>query len=221
MNQIRAAVAAAIGLFLVAQIHNREHFKVFLTLFIAGTFHTASLSLILAYILSFITLTRKKVIIFYIIAVLFGLFNVSQIIINNIPVSGYLAMKIYSYTVNEEYLTAIPLLFDITNIKNSVILFIIILFWKKLEKVMPYFRIVVLFYVIGVFIRIAFYDLGVLAARIATFFGIVEVIIVPYFIYLFRQRLFIMFIIIIYAFLTLYLNLFIKEGRYPYELAIF
>jgi len=220
MNQIRAAVAAAIGLFLVAQIYNREHFKVFVTLFIASTFHIASFSLIFAYMLSFITLTRKRVIIFYIIAVVFGLIGVSQIVLNIVPGGGFLAMKLYSYTANERYVTAISL-FDITNIKNSAILFVVILFWKKLEKIMPYFRTIILFYVISVTIRIAFYDLGVLVARISTFFGIVEVIIIPYFIYLFRQKLLIVAMIIIYAFSMLYLNLFVKVGRHPYELSIF
>jgi hypothetical protein len=220
MNQIRAAIAASISLFLISQIYNREHIKVFFTLFIASTFHIASLVLIFAYILSFIKITRKKVIIVYIIAIVFGLIGVSQIIINIIPGGGFLAMKLYSYTATERYATAVSL-FDITNIKNSFILLIIIIFWNKLKNIIPYFSTMVLFYLLAVIIRIAFYDLGVIAARLSTFFGIVEVIIIPYFIYLFKQKIIPIIMIILYAFLMLYLNLFIKEGIHPYELSIF
>lgn len=220
MNQIRAAVAAAIALFLIAQIHRREHIKIWITICIAGMFHIASLTLVFAYITSFIKLTRKRVLFIYILAVIFGLIGISQIIISVVPGGGFLAMKLYSYTANDRYASALSL-FDITNIKNSFILFIIILFWNRLEKIIPYFKTIVLFYLLAVFIRIAFYDLGVLAARISTFFGIVEVILIPYFIYLFRQKVFIASVIILYAFIMLYLNLFIKSGRYPYELSIF
>jgi hypothetical protein len=220
MNQIRAGVAAAIGLFLIAQIYNREHFKVFFTLFIATSFHIASFTLVFAYLLSFVDLTRKRVLVSYIVAVIFGLVGISQIVLSVIPGGGFLAMKLYSYTANERYASAISL-FDITNIKNSFILFVVILFWSRLEKVIPYFKTIILFYLLAVVTRIAFYDLGVLAARISTFFGIVEVIIVPYFIYLFRQKLVASILIIVYAFIRLYLNLFVKVGRHPYELSIF
>jgi hypothetical protein len=220
MNQIRSGVAAAIGLFLIAQIYHREHLKVFFTLFIMSLFHIASVTLIFAYFMSFVELTRKRAVLAYAGALFLGMIGVSQLLLNIIPGGGFLAMKLYSYTANERYVTAISL-FDITNVKNSFILFGIILFWNRLEKVVPYFKTIVLFYLMAVVIRIAFYDLGVLSARISTFFGIVEVVIIPYFIYIFRQKRLITFLIIVYAFLMLYLNLFVKQGRYPYELSIF
>lgn len=220
MNQIRSAVAAAIGLFLISQIYNKEHFKVFFTLFIASLFHVASLSLIFAYLLSFIKLTKYRVIFLYCIAVFFGVIGISQLVIQLVPGGAFLTSKLYSYTANEEYANAISL-FDITNIKNSFVLFMIVIFWDRLEKVVPYFKVIVLFYLMAVFIRIGFYDLGVIAARISTFFGIVEVIIIPYFIYIFRQKIIISLLIVLYAFTILYLNLFIKEGRFPYEMSVF
>ncbi len=220
MNQIRAGVAAAIGLFLVAQIHNREHLKVYATIFVMSLFHIASITLIFAYLMSFIRVTRKRVLLAYALALLFGAIGISQIIIHLVPGGGFLAMKLYSYTANTRYIGAVSI-FDITNIKNSMVLFVILLFWNRLEKVVPYFHTFVLFYLMAVVIRIAFWDLGVLAARISTFFAIVEVILIPYFIYIFRQKILITSLIVLYAFLMLYLNLFVKDGRYPYELSIF
>lgn len=220
INQIRSAVAAAIGLFLISQIYYREHLKVFFTLFMMSLFHLASTFLVFVYFLSFMKITKKRVVVIYCISLIFGIIGISQIVINAVPGGGFLAMKLYSYTENKTYADAISL-FDITNIKNSIILFVVIVFWERFEKIIPYFPIVVLFYLISVSTRIAFWDLGVLAARISTFFGIVEVILIPYFIYLFRQKILIASLIVLYAFLTLYLNLFIKELRLPYELSIF
>lgn len=220
INQIRSGVAAAIGLFLIAQIHNRQHIKVWFTLCLASLFHMASFVLIFAYLFSFLKVTRNRVITAYFFALFLGVIGASQVIFKLIPGGGIMAKKLYNYTENGNYVNAISL-FDITNIKNSAILFVIIFFWKRLEKVVPYFTTFVLFYLLAVGIRVAFWDLGVLAARTSTFFAIVEVILIPYFIFIFRNKVFITFIIILYAFLTLYLNLFIKEGRNPYALSIF
>lgn len=220
MNQIRAAIACAIGLFLIAQIHKREHFKIILTLCVMGSFHIASLSLVFAYFLSFIKVTRTRVLIAYIAALAFGVVGISQIIFSIIPGGGFLAAKLHSYTVTENYINAVTL-FDITNLKNSVILIAVLVFWNRLKEVIPYFETIIIFYLLAVGIRIAFWDLGVISARLATFFGIVEVILIPYFVCLFRQKALMKTIIILYAFMVLYLNLYSKEIIQPYELSIF
>ncbi|OOF27450.1 EpsG family protein [Salinivibrio sp. IB872] len=112
-------------------------------------------------------------------------------------------------------------LFDITNIKNTVLLLLFVLFSKQLRERVEYFDTMMLFYFLSVTWRIAFNDFGIFAARIATFFGIVEVILVPTLLLVCRQKLVTVLGIILYAFLTLYMNLYVKEGRFPYELAIF
>lgn len=220
INQMRSAVAAAIGLFLIAQIHNRQHIKVWLTLCLASLFHMASFVLIVAYIFSFFKVTKKRVIAVYFFALLLGGVGVSQTVLPFVPGGGIWTEKLRNYTENVNYVNAVTL-FDITNIKNSAIFFVIIFFWNRLERVVPHFTTFVLFYLLAVGVRIAFWDLGVLAARTSTFFAIVEVILIPYFIFIFRNKLFITLLIILYAFLTLYLNLFIKDGRNPYALSIF
>jgi hypothetical protein len=220
MNQIRAAIASAIALFLIAQIHNRKHFKIYVTFFFMSLFHIASLSLIIAYFMSFLKITRNLIILIYSISLFLGFFTISQTLLYLIPNGGFLALKLQNYTANTHYINSVSL-FDITNIKNSVILLATIVFWNRLEKVTPYFKTLVLFYVIAVSIRIAFWDLGVISARISTFFAIVEVILIPYFIYIFKQKVLIASMIILYGFLMIYLNLFVKAGRYPYELSIF
>lgn len=217
INQIRSAVAAAIGLFLISQIHNRDHFKAIITISLAGMFHMASFSLVIVYLLSFFKVTRKKLIYGYLVALALGVIGVASFLLTILPNFGHATTKLVSYA-NSGYADSVSL-FDITNIKNSFIFFILIYYWHYLVKKVRYFETMMLFYFLAVFWRIAFNDFGIFAARIATFFGIVEVILVPALLYLFKQKIFATFLILFYAFLILYLNLFIKEGRYHYEIS--
>jgi len=217
INQIRAAVAAAIGLFLVAQIHDRKHLRAMATIGLAGLFHMASLSLAIVYLLSFIKITRKRLVYGYFIALFLGFVGISSILLSVLPNLGHITTKLVNYA-NSGYADSVSL-FDITNIKNTFIFFILIFYWHYLIDRVKYFETMMLFYFLAVTWRIAFNDFGIFAARIATFFGIVEVLLVPALLYLFRQKLIATLAILVYAFLTLYLNLFIKDGRYPYELS--
>lgn len=221
MNQVRASIAAAIGLFLIAQIHNRQHIKSYRTLIFAGLFHVASLSLVIPYLLSFFEITRKKIILLYAISLGLGIVGIGKILVKLLPDSGFLFVKIANYASDKSYGAALKL-YDATNIKNFLVLLIVLLFWKRLKVIVPYFETLVLFLVISAAWRIAFADLGIIAGRVATFFDIVEVIIIPYFVCISKYRWMTISVIVLYAFLTLYLNLYVaKISPQPYTLSLF
>ena len=219
INQIRSAVAAAIGLFLISQIYYRKHIKVIATLSFAALFHMASLSLAIVYFLSFFKVTRERLIYGYLISVILGLVGVSPVLLLAIlPDLGHVTTKLIGYAYDPNTADTISL-FDLTSIKNSFIFLMLIYHWHYLAEKVKYFKVMMLFYSLAVSWRMAFNDFGMFAARIATFFGVVEVILVPTLLYLFKQRIFATILILVYAFLTLYLNLFVKAGRHPYELS--
>ncbi|MGC3875396.1 EpsG family protein [Halomonas sp. GXIMD04776] len=217
MNQIRAAIAAAIGLFLIFQIHEKNHLKSIVLVFLAGFFHTAALSYFFAYIFSFIKISPKKIFFLLGVSIIVGYIGVSELLLSNLPDLGYITVKLEGYS-ESVYANTVKL-FDLTNIKGIVFLSLFAFFWNGLKYKVPYFETAMSFYTLAVCWRIAFSDFGIFAARIATFFGIVEVVLVPCLAFLLKQKLAAFFIIFLYAFLTLWLNLFVKEGRYPYELA--
>ena len=219
INQIRSAIAAAIGLFLISQIYHREHFKIMVTISFAGLFHMASLSLALVYFLSFFKVTRRRLVCGYLIAIILGLIGISPVLLLSIlPNLGHVTTKLVGYAYDPNTADTISL-FDLTSIKNSFIFLMLIYHWHYLAEKVKYFKVMMLFYSLAVSWRMAFNDFGIFAARIATFFGVVEVILVPTLLYLFKQRIFATILILVYAFLTLYLNLFVKAGRHPYELS--
>ena len=77
-----------------------------------------------------------------------------------------------------------------------------------------------LMYTICVGFRLAFSDYGIIAARIASLFGIVEVVLIPMLILIFRPKLLVFFGIVVYASMMLVINLFIRDGRQPYIMSV-
>lgn len=216
-TQIRAAIAAAISLFLIVQLHNKLYIKALFTILFASLFHLASLSLIIVYLLSFLELTRRKIIIGLLLAFILAKVGISKIFLMlSATIGGYISNTVNLYA-NSKYAEEISLL-DITNIKNLAIMFFILFFWKKLINRVPFFETMALFMFLSTFWRIAFSDFGIIAGRVATFFGIVEVILIPSFILIFKQKVLAAFFIICYALLVLYLNTIKILGPYSLHL---
>ena len=128
--------------------------------------------------------------------------------------------KVNNYLGADVYLNSLSL-FDITNIKNAFVLVFVLIFWNRLKLVIPFFNTVVIFYLLAVSIRIAFWDLGVLAARVSTFFAIVEVIIIPFMVNIYKEKVIVTCFLLVYSFLTLYMNVFFKDGRNVYFSSLF
>lgn len=212
MIQVRAAIAASIALFLIPQLYYHKYGKAFVTIILASFFHVAALSLFIIYLLSFVKLTRKKIIIGVILSLILGYIGISHIIIQVLPNLGYVTQKIIHYS-KSQYAESLGV-FNITNVKNLIILLIPLFFWKKLEKKVPYFNVFIIFIFTATTWRILFSDFGIVAGRVATFFSIVEVLLVPSFILIFKQKIIPHIIIILYALITLYLNTELKINPY-------
>ncbi len=219
LNQIRAAVAASLGLYLIYTMENKAHGKTLAVIVLASLFHMAALSYIIVYVLSFFKVTKNKLMLMLFVSVVGGVVGVTNLFLSVMPNLGYISVKLMNYSASK-YAEPIGL-FDITNIKNLFISIFLLFSWKRLHYKVKYFETMMLFLLAGTSWRILFSDFGILAARVATFFSIVEVILVPALILVFKQKLLPTIFIVFYAFLTLYLNLFVKEGRFPYFLSIF
>lgn len=219
LNQIRAAVACALGLYLIRTIGKKEYIKTLLVITVASLFHMGALAYIIVYVLSFFNITKKKLLAMLSISFAGGVIGVTSIMLAVMPNLGYVSMKVMNYSTSQ-YAEPVGL-FDLTNIKNLFISISLLFFWNRLHYKVKYFEIMMLFLISGTSWRILFSDFGILAARVATFFSIVEVVLVPVIILAFKQKLLPTIIVVFYAFLTLYLNLFIKDGRFPYFLSIF
>lgn len=219
INQIRSAVAAALGLFLVSQIYYRQHFRVVVTVLFSSLFHMAAISYCFLYIISFFKVTRRRLIFLVVSGLILGAFGVSSYIISVLPGLGFISQKLENYGSTSRFVDSVGLL-DVTNIKNMFFFFVLAALWERLRSRVNYFETMMVFFSFGTFWRLAFSDFGIIAARIATFFTIVEVILIPCIILAFKQKLIPFLLVLLYAFLMLYLNLFSKEGRHHYIMSV-
>ncbi|MCW7553207.1 EpsG family protein [Endozoicomonas gorgoniicola] len=144
----------------------------------------------------------------------FGLVGISSFIISNPPFESTISTKIINYS-NSQYAEAIGI-FDNTNIKNFLISLAAIFMWDRMKTKDEFFCVMSLFFVIGTAWRLAFSDFGILAARVATLFTIVEVILIPNMIHAFDKRISLKIIIVTYGLLTIAMNISIKDIVNPY-----
>jgi hypothetical protein len=171
--------------------------------------------------MSFFRTTRKKVIVLYLLSLSLGIIGIGRILVKLLPTSGFLFVKIADYASDQSYGAALKL-YDPTNLKNLCVLLIVLIYWDRLKAIIPYFETFVLFLAVSASWRLAFSDLGIIAGRVATFFDIVEVIVIPYFVCISRYKWMTVSAIILYAFMTLYLNLYtVKISPQPYTLSLF
>lgn len=219
MTQIRSALAAAIGLGVIYATAERRYIPGLLCVLFSALFHYGGAILLLGLFL-FIFLgsnIRHACIGILCVGLVFYPFNVASIAISLLPKGNSIYDAVTPY-IGTEYSGRL-LLADLTNIKNLVFSSFILLFWNRLERENKYFTALAGFFVLGVAWRIAFDDFEIIAARLATFLTIGEVILVPAFVSIFKERIFATFVAIGYCFVTLSLNS--GKAYFGYDISIY
>lgn len=219
INQMRSAIACAIGLGLVLTIYHRRKLASFALIGVSTSFHMVGITYLLALFFGKISNVKKLHMYALVFSFFISLSGLVLIFISHITFLGVISTKISGYISTEKFVNSVSL-FDVTNIKNVLVFLFCYYFWIPLSKEFSLFRICFTFFTFGVVWRIAFSELGVLAARVATVFTITEVILIPMLVAIFRQKLLPTIVVILYAFLALYINLFLKDGRHPYFMSI-
>lgn len=208
MIQIRAGLAAAICLFSIRYIETKQIKKFLLTIILASSFHLASCAFIGVYWAYHRNWTKKKWLIIIFISLIIGLFMPLGKFMYNIPM-GFIEDRVATYTWMIG--TSTKGILNITIIKQFAICLLSIAFWDRLMYKVPHFYIYFICMAISLCWLLLWNDFPIISNRVATFFSITEVLIVPSFLYLLKpnSRFIGVGIIIIYALLTLWLNIYI------------
>lgn len=176
MNQIRAGIVAALGLFLIRLISERRHYTIVITIMTASLIHMGALAYFITYAASYIKLSRRQIIAVTAISIACGAIGFSGILVQVLPDLGPLTDKVKRYYESQH---AEPLgIMDITNLKNLALLLGTLVLTSSVRQVTKHFDVQVTFLFLATAWRFLFNDFGILAARISTFFGIVEPILV-------------------------------------------
>jgi hypothetical protein len=212
MTQIRVGVAAAILLLSIPSIVDRKPFAFLSLLIIGSLFHYSLMIFAFVYFLD----PRKvnpwiyiSVIGITFLAAMAG-FNMASFF--ELVRLGFISDKLNAYKalmeegVHSDIQLINPLLFLRIGIVTTLLLN-----WKVLQEKNKYSTILIKVYSFSVFFFIAFADLPVLAGRTSQLFGIVEIIVVPFVIYLLNPKYIAVILAILFAMLIFYKQLYYSD----------
>ncbi|MBT6325582.1 MAG: hypothetical protein HOJ35_06410, partial [Bdellovibrionales bacterium] len=179
----------------------------------ACTFHFSALSYLFLYIMNFFRdrFSSTRMVIILCIASLLPLFGFTRLVIFNLPNLGFITTKLVNYSISQ-YSYNLGFL-EIVNLKNIFILCVLLFFRKRLACRFIYFDSMLFMYFFGIVIRIGLSDFAIMAGRIGALYTVVEVILIPSLIMLFRQKILVWFFIVFYSGLMLFLNLYSGSSR--------
>ena len=206
MIQIRAGVAAALCLFSVRYIERRSLLHFCVAIMIASSFHLASIVFLSVYWVYWRKWSKKIWIRIICLSLLVGIFMPLGRLLSHISIGG-IGARIATYTwmigSNESGI------FNITFFKQFIFCIFSLLYWQKLNSKVPHFNIFFVCMAMSLCWLSLWNDFPIISNRVATFFSITEVLIVPSYIYLVKRRSIPVAIgvIVFYAFLTLWLNI--------------
>jgi len=212
MTQIRVGVASAILLLSIPSIEERD-WKKFLGYLVTGTlFHYSFIIFGFCYFLN-----PKKInpwaymalIGLTFIAVMAGI-NLTTVF--QIIRLGFISDKIATYKqlldqgIFGDIMLINPLLF-----LRIAIMGVMLWNWEILQEKNKYAVILTKIYAFSIFFFIAFADLPVMAGRVSQLLGIVEIVLVPFFIYLLTPKYYAVAIAVLFGLLIMYKQLYYSD----------
>lgn len=210
MTQIRAGVASGLLLLSLKFIYEQQLKKFVLLSTLAFLFHYSAIVIFPLYFLN--TKKIKPLLIFCLIITAYCLnfFNTNFIrLIEMIPIAS-LQYKISFH----RQLVAISSSYDqikVFNVFQILHLFYISIFlWKAeiLQEKNPYSILLIKLYAISICFLVIFSDIPTLAFRLSELIGIIEIILIPFLLYIFKPKIFPILLILILQSVVLYINLF-------------
>ena len=208
--QIRAGVACALLLMCIPALSEKRKVYFFLVVLLASGFHSAALLYFPMYWVYRKGISSSAYTVCILTALFFAiLFDVKNILslINDV---GLLPRPLALYLFWDKYNYSLGILNPVT-IKQIITVLFLIRYRNILTARVPYFDVMLFLYVFSTFWLIAFNDFAIIAGRVATFFSIVEPILLPSTILVFRQKKIPYCILFIFSFLMLFMNLEVKQ----------
>lgn len=215
MGQIRQALSIAIVLYSLKYILRKKFKKFSLTIFIASSFHITSIVFIFAYMVNFIKLNKKKMIIFLIFVIFIGYSAIIRKTL--IYITNLIDLDIFDYLRNyiESDRYGVPYSGSIIAYIERFAVFLVSLFlFSKSDK--KEIKILIQIYWLSLIFFFLFKDISILAQRISRPFKMVEIFLYPYIISKLSNNRFEKVLIYIVLSLLIYKPIYIIRAR-PYQ----
>jgi len=209
LTQIRTGVASGLLLISILPIYNRRFIQFFILSILAVLFHYSALIVFPLYFLKPDRLDKRIYFSILMFSYLFYFFGFSlKNFISIIPID-YIQTKLFTYISLANQGKDIPTnVFSFLQIFRLLICVIIIIFYESMYSKNKYSILLIKIYVISVASYVIFYDIPTLSFRISSYMGIVEIIIIPFLIYILKPQKYATILIFMICFFYLSLNIF-------------
>lgn len=189
LTQIRAGVAAALGIFSIPAIYEKKFIKFLIIISLAIFFHVSAAIYLLMYFINGDSFNKKKWAIFLGVGI-WGTSFISQTILN-LPI---LSTIDFMRTEQLAHYTSIDdgeySIFTTKSILNYILGGVYIYFSDRIYKYNRYFFVIVKIYLISIIFKFIFDPMNsVLASRGGDLFAIVAIIMIPMLIYIIKPRI--------------------------------
>lgn len=205
--QIRSGVAAAIVLWSLRYVFRQRFIKFSLLVSLATGFHIGAALFFIIYPIYRFNWSRKVWLYIIAFSIFFAIFLPFGKIIILMPTGGiFQRILVYSWMMEASQGSVFT---NPTILKQLLLVVVALRYWSVLEQKMDYFRLFITPLMISLCWLLVWNDFTIVAARIATFFSVTEVMLMPMFFYLVtpKSRPIVGLILILIAFAILGLNI--------------
>lgn len=221
MGAIRAGLAAGICAYGGLQYVKQRRFLPYclVTLF-AMCFHLSAVAFFLVYPIYRCNWSPRTMLYLIILCIVIGTVMPIGKLMASLPMTASIS-RLAGYA--KDLSSSLGIWTNPTTLKQLVFSIAGLLFYKRIECEVPWFRIILVPYVISVCWLMLWNDFPIIAGRMAMFYSITEIFLVPCFLCIFTplSRPIVLGILVLLAFAILYLNgitfLTPESGYFPYR----
>lgn len=191
LNQLRAAISYSMALYFLCGYYSRNRINNVLLLLISILFHVTSVFILIPIILNKFNIKFKMAFVLVLLSIVLGFVftNIIDYVLSYLPLNAFFLEKVSKYLTDNSVLVYSLSVFNPVSLKY---LFFFLFFSYSLNKSKmmncKQVKLLYLSYLCSVCWIFIFRDYAVFAARIASLFSYVEIILVPMSIYLIRNN---------------------------------
>lgn len=216
--QIRVGLASSMLFFSIKYIYHQNFFKFIAISSLCSLIHLSALVIIPVYFLYKLNFRSINYLILILLSIILSFqYDLGYLFtflsdINLLPygVVRYIGSDLH-YDLGLSNLVTV----------KQIIISLLLLFFRRKFTYHKYFEVTLCMYLVSTFWLIIFDDFAIVAARVAALLSFVEVLLIPSFILLFKQKFIIYSFIVLYGCYVLYLNIYEKELLGNYDSHIF
>lgn len=188
--QIRQGLASALTFYGLYLLSETKANKYSVSLFFLGSsfFHRVGVLAFLAFLCNKIRFSREFWVLTSLLCVVSGLLNITHYLLFWFDGIGLLHWKISAYLHSDIFNQELSI-YSFRVLKSMILACCIFCFWYTIKKD-NFLFVLSVFYIIGVCFQFLLLHNYILSIRVSQFFMFVEILLVPYFLWLFNRRYF-------------------------------